>query len=114
MPERLAQATTGLDDQIIRRPPEQLTQLIAAREPYWLKLKQGAGTQRRIRLQYPAAGTSPSVTCPRLNRLHRSPAAPPTAVDLTNSRQRAAHGTAKPTVLLPADEPLPPPEARAT
>ncbi|GGT30697.1 hypothetical protein ACFFV7_16075 [Nonomuraea spiralis] len=30
------------DDRTIRTPPEQLTQLIAAREPYWPKLKQGA------------------------------------------------------------------------
>ncbi|WP_188196765.1 hypothetical protein [Nonomuraea sp. SYSU D8015] len=64
MPERLARATTGLDDQTVRTPPEQLTQLIAAREPYWLKLKQGPDAQGRIRLQCPAAGTSPSVTCP--------------------------------------------------
>ncbi|NRQ38874.1 hypothetical protein HII36_44695 [Nonomuraea sp. NN258] len=112
MPERLAQATTDLDDQTIRTPPEQLTQLIAAREPYWLKLKQGADAHGRIRLQCPAAGTSPSVTCPRFNRLHRAPAAPPTAVDLTNSRQRAAHSSAKPTVILPADEPLPPPRGK--
>jgi hypothetical protein len=112
MPERLAQATTDLDDQTIRTPPEQLTQLIAAREPYWLKLKQGADAHGRIRLQCPAAGTSPSVTCPRFNRLHRAPAAPPTAVDLTNSRQRAAHGAAKPTVILPAGEPLRPPRSK--
>ncbi|MGI5286695.1 hypothetical protein ACQEVF_25615 [Nonomuraea polychroma] len=104
MPERLAQATTGLDDQTVRTPPEQLTQLIAAREPYWLKLKQGPDAQGRIRLQCPAAGTSPSVTCPRFTRLHRTQAAPPTAVDLANTRQRAAHTAAKPTIILPAGE----------
>ncbi len=47
---------------------------------------------------------------PRFTRLHRTQAAPPAAVDLTNTRQRAAHTAAKPTILLPAGEPLRPPK----
>lgn len=78
-------------------PPE----LVAAREPYRLKLKQSADAQGRIQLQCPAAGPSPSVTCPRRGRTRPTPPASPAAVDLANARQRAAHMAAKPTILLP-------------
>ncbi|MFE3455140.1 hypothetical protein ACFXJ8_40090 [Nonomuraea sp. NPDC059194] len=101
MPGRLAQATTGLDDAAIRTPSEDLTALIAAREPYLLRLKQNANADGAIRFQCPAAGTSPSVTCPRFDRLHQRGALRPAAVDLTDARQRAAHLAAKPRVLPP-------------
>ncbi|WP_405141967.1 hypothetical protein OG589_32725 [Sphaerisporangium sp. NBC_01403] len=77
-------------------------------KPYWLKLKQSADTQGRVRLQCLAAGPSPSVTCPRLNRTRPTPPASPAAMDLANAR--AAHMAAKPTILLPDNErkrPLP-------
>ena len=77
MPAKLAHATTGLDDAAIRAPSEELTALIAAREPYLLRLKQNANADGAIRFQCPAAGTSPSLACPRFDRLHqRGPAAP--------------------------------------
>ncbi|MEV4375194.1 hypothetical protein AB0J71_49700 [Nonomuraea sp. NPDC049637] len=66
LPDRLAQATTGLDDAAIRAPSEELTALISAREPYLLRLKQSPNTSGTVRFQCPAAGTSPSVTCPPL------------------------------------------------
>ncbi|MFK4039372.1 hypothetical protein ACI2LC_26545 [Nonomuraea wenchangensis] len=101
MPDRLAQATTGLDDAAIRAPSEELTALIAAREPYLLRLKQSANADGAVRYQCPAAGTSPSVTCPRFDRLHQRGPSRPAAVDLTDARQRAAHSAAKPRVLPP-------------
>jgi hypothetical protein len=66
--------------------------------PYLLRLKQSANADGAIRLQCPAAGTSPSVTCPRFDRLHQRGPSRPTAVDLTDARQRAAHPAAKPRV----------------
>ncbi|MEU8102253.1 hypothetical protein AB0C18_00850 [Nonomuraea muscovyensis] len=104
MPARLAQATTGLDDAAIRTPTKELTALIAAREPYLLRLKQNANADGAIRLQCPAAGTSPSVTCPRFVRLHQRGPRRSTAVDLTDARQRAAHVSAKPRVLSPTPD----------
>ncbi|HUR04780.1 MAG TPA: hypothetical protein VM347_19710, partial [Nonomuraea sp.] len=82
MPDRLARATTGLDDAAIRTPSEELTALIAAREPYLLRLKQSANADGAIHFQCPAAGTSPSVSCPRFDRLHQRGPSRPTAVDL--------------------------------
>ncbi|WP_344953987.1 hypothetical protein, partial [Sphaerisporangium flaviroseum] len=99
-----AQATTGLDDAAIRTPSEELTALIAAREPYLLRLKQSANTDGAIRFQCPAAGTSPSLTCPRFDRLHQRGPSRPAAVDLTDARQRAAHPAAKPRVLPPTPD----------
>ncbi|MEO3876542.1 hypothetical protein ABGB18_47965 [Nonomuraea sp. B12E4] len=101
MPDRLAQATTGLNDAAIRTPSQELTALITAREPYLLRLKQNANAGGAIRLQCPAAGTSPSLTCPRFDRLHQRGPTRPTAVDLTDARQRAAHLAAKPRALPP-------------
>ncbi|MEO3875294.1 hypothetical protein ABGB18_41460 [Nonomuraea sp. B12E4] len=104
MPDRLARATSGLDDAAIRAPSEELTALIAAREPYLLRLKQNANPSGALRFQCPAAGTSPSVTCPRFDRLHQRGPIRATAVDLTDARQRAAHVAAKPRVLTPAPD----------
>ncbi|WP_344922075.1 hypothetical protein [Streptosporangium oxazolinicum] len=47
MPTPLIHATKDLNDKTVRTPPEQLNELIAAREPYWLKLKQSADAQGR-------------------------------------------------------------------
>ncbi|MEU4235648.1 hypothetical protein AB0F17_66270 [Nonomuraea sp. NPDC026600] len=103
IPDRLAQAT-GLDDAAIRAPSEELTALISAREPYLLRLKQSPNTSGTVRFQCPAAGTSPSVTCPRFDRLHQRRPSRPTTVDLTDARQRAAHPAAKPRVLPPSPD----------
>lgn len=62
MPARLARATTSLDDTAIRTPSQELTALIAAREPYLLRLKQSANAGTTARFQCPAAGTSPSLS----------------------------------------------------
>lgn len=113
MPPALAGVTTGISDRIIRNPEAQphLIELIAAREPLYLKLKQSPDSQGTLRLQCPAAGTSPSVICPRFNRVHgRAPQ--PTSVDLSNRRRTAAHPAAKPTVPISEEERLrPPPES---
>ncbi|TDD00512.1 hypothetical protein E1292_28555 [Nonomuraea deserti] len=101
MPDRLAQATTGPDDAAIRTPSDELAALITAREPYLLRLKQSTNAGGAIRFQCPAAGTSPSLTCPRFDRLHQRGPLRPAAVDLTDARQRAAHLAAKPRVLPP-------------
>ncbi|RSN08361.1 hypothetical protein DMB42_20160 [Nonomuraea sp. WAC 01424] len=109
MPDRLAHATTGLDDDAIRAPSEELATAIAAREPYFLQLKQSPNASGAVRLQCPAAGTSPSVSCARFDRLHQREPGRPAAVDLSDARRRAAHPSAKPRVLtpfpdLPADQ----------
>ncbi|MFI7694175.1 hypothetical protein ACIBQ6_34280 [Nonomuraea sp. NPDC049655] len=101
MPDRLAHATSGLDDAAIRAPSEELAALIAAREPYLLRLKQSANANGAVRFQCPAAGTSPSVTCPGFDRLPQRGPSRPATVDLTDARQRAAHPAAKPRVLPP-------------
>ncbi|SEG99273.1 hypothetical protein SAMN05444920_112327 [Nonomuraea solani] len=104
IPDRLAQATTGLDDAAIRDPSDELAALITAREPYLLRLKQSANAGTTDRFQRPAAGTSPSLTCPRFDRLHQHEPNRPAPVDLTDSRQRAAHPAAKPRVLPPVPD----------
>ncbi|GAA4234272.1 hypothetical protein FHR32_002742 [Streptosporangium album] len=101
MPQRLIHATTGADDATIRNPDAQLTKLITAREPYFLKLKQAADNDGKVRFQCPAAGTSPAVNCPRFTQAHSTPTTQPTRVDLTDARRRAAHSAAKPTVIPP-------------
>ncbi|GAA0940873.1 hypothetical protein [Nonomuraea longicatena] len=103
-PGRLAQATSGLDDASVRTPSQELAALISAREPYLLRLKQSANADGAIRLQCPAAGTSPSVTCPRFERLHQRGPRRSTAVDLTDARHRAAHAAAKPRVRPPTPD----------
>ena len=110
-PTALANATTGLDDRTIHRLDPELAARIAAREPYFLKRKQGPDPQGTVRLQCPAAGPSPSVTCPRFNRLHPHPTDPATVVDLTNPRALAAHPAGKPAVqITPAERFNPPPK----
>ncbi|MGP3931321.1 hypothetical protein [Nonomuraea sp. KM88] len=104
MPAKLAQATTGLDDTAIRAPSEELTALISTREPYLLRLKQSPNADGASRFQCPAAGISPSLTCPRFDRLHQRGPSRPIAVDLTDARQRAAHPAAKPGVLPPTPD----------
>ncbi|MFI9239547.1 hypothetical protein [Streptomyces sp. NPDC053079] len=101
MPTAFAHATTGLDDKAVREMDDQLARLIASRRPFFLKLKQSADAHGTVRLQCPAAGPSPSVTCARFNQTRRTPAARPTAVDLTNLRATTAHTAAK--AIVPID-----------
>lgn len=116
MPTTLTQATQGAKDESVRMPSEELQQAVEERVPYFLKTKQGPDARGAIRLQCPAAGPSPSVNCARRDRLRprepRSSGPPPTVVNLADSRGRAAHPAARPTVQLPKDEwlALPPPE----
>ncbi|MEU9835894.1 hypothetical protein AB0D67_30535 [Streptosporangium sp. NPDC048047] len=101
MPDPLLHATTGLDDAAVRAPDDELTALIHARRPYLLKVKQTSDAEGRLRLQCPAAGTAPSVNCPRFAQARAAARGPRTRIDLTDARQRAAHAAAKPTALLP-------------
>ncbi|MFJ2176941.1 hypothetical protein ACIOHE_29110 [Streptomyces sp. NPDC087851] len=93
MPHTPAHATAGLDDKAVRGIDDssELRDLIAAREPYFLKLKESADPRGVIRLQCPAGGPSPAVSCPRFNQVHRVPAPRPAMVDLTSKRATAAH-----------------------
>ncbi|MCX4964118.1 hypothetical protein OHA98_04660 [Streptomyces sp. NBC_00654] len=110
MPHALAHATTGLDDKAVRDLADgtELSERIAGREPYYLKLKESADERGAIRLQCPASGPSPAVVRPRFNQVHRVPAPRPAAVDLTDKRATAAHSAAKPTVPIPQGERLRP------
>ncbi len=65
MPDALARATAGLDDRAVRGIDDspKLSDLIAAREPYFLRLKESADQRGAIRLQCPASGPSPAVSC---------------------------------------------------
>lgn len=113
MPYALIRATTNLDDKAVREigDDEPLTQLIAARTPFFLKRKRSPDPRGAIRLQCPAAGPSPAVSCARFHQVHQTAAAQPVTVNLTNPRAASAHTVAKPTVPIPADErlrPLPP------
>ncbi|MGI5286708.1 hypothetical protein ACQEVF_25680 [Nonomuraea polychroma] len=107
IPDRLATTTSSLDDAAVRAPDDELGALIAARQPYFLHHKQGPNAHQAIRLQCPAAGTSPSVTCPRFERLHHRQSGRPAVIDLTDARQRAAHPSAKPRILPPARDQRP-------
>ncbi|MEU3074257.1 hypothetical protein [Streptomyces laurentii] len=110
MPDALARATAGLDDKAVRGIDDssELRDLIASREPYFLKLKESANERGAIRLQCPASGPSPAVSCPRFNQVHRVLAPRPAVVDLTSNRATAAHSAAKPTVPIPQGERLRP------
>jgi hypothetical protein len=114
IPTPAATATTGLDDKQIREldTNEVLKKQIAAREPFHLKHKQGPDQAGTIRLQCPAAGTSPSITCPRFSRLHPPTRPAPALIDLTDRRAVAAHSAAKPTAQITAAERLHPPPAK--
>lgn len=110
MPHALAHATTGLNDKAVRDLADgtELSERIAGREPYFLKLKESADERGSIRLQCPAGGPSPAVVCPRFNQVHRVPAPRPAVVDLSDKRATAAHTAAKPTVPIPQGERLRP------
>ncbi|MGH1556537.1 hypothetical protein ACRAWF_46755 [Streptomyces sp. L7] len=111
MPDTLVRATTNLDDKAVREvgDDEPLTQLLAARAPFFLKRKQNPDPHGAIRLQCPAAGPSPSVSRARVHQVHQITATRPVAVDLTSPRATAAHTAAKPTVPIPTAERLRPP-----
>ncbi|MFI7354798.1 hypothetical protein ACIBTP_12705 [Streptomyces avidinii] len=113
IPNVLAQATHGMDDKTFRQRLDELKPVIAARLPYFLKLKQNADARGSVRLQCPAAGPSPSVNCPRRERLRPagpSTSGPPqTVVRLADRRSRASHPAARPTVQLPDGEWIDPP-----
>ncbi|WP_214326002.1 hypothetical protein [Nonomuraea sediminis] len=103
-PDRLACATTDLDDAAVRTPSDELTALIDARDPYWLRIKQNANASGAVRAQCPAAGPSPSVTCPRFERVQQRQPSRSVTVDLADTRQRAAHQAAKPRIRPPAPD----------
>ncbi|MEU6789213.1 hypothetical protein ABZ912_59390 [Nonomuraea angiospora] len=77
-PGRLAQAANCLDAAAIRTPSQELTALIAARQPYLLRLKQSPNAGGAVRFQRSAAGTSPSLTSPRFDRFHQHGPSRPT------------------------------------
>ncbi|MEV8341063.1 DUF5958 family protein [Streptomyces niveus] len=110
MPTALAQATIALSDKAVRGIDDDplLREQIAAREPYYLRLKESADERGAIRLQCPASGPSPAVACPRFSQVHQIPAPRPPVVDLTDRRATAAHTAAKPTVPIPQAERLRP------
>ncbi|MFF4158371.1 hypothetical protein [Streptomyces sp. NPDC001678] len=107
-PTELIDATTGADDKAVRLRSPQLRELITARGPYHLKLKEGPDHRGTIRLQCPAAGPSPPVNCPCRQRLRpqstRTASLPPVTVDLAQARARAGHPAARPPVQLPEGE----------
>ncbi|MGW6459130.1 hypothetical protein ACWF94_24945 [Streptomyces sp. NPDC055078] len=108
VPNALAQATHGMDDKAFRRRLDELKPVVAERLPYFLKLKQNADARGTVRLQCPAAGPSPSVNCPRRERLRPArPTAsgpPQTVIKLADRRSRASHASARPTIQLPDRE----------
>lgn len=110
MPATLVHTTRGLDDKAVREihDNQQLTDHITAREPHYLKTKQGPDSRGAVRLQCPASGPSPSVNCARRDRLRpripRTQGPPPAVVDFSDHRKRVAHPAARPTVQLPEDE----------
>ncbi|ANP56717.1 hypothetical protein J2Z21_009828 [Streptomyces griseochromogenes] len=108
MPPALTRATQGADDATVRLPPEDLREAIEERVPYFLKTKQGPDARGAVRLHCPAAGPSPSVNCARRDRLFprnpRGSGPPPAVINLADSRARAAHPAARPTVQLPDGE----------
>ncbi|MFG2409502.1 hypothetical protein ACGFR8_35225 [Streptomyces brevispora] len=97
MQPALAHATTGLNDKAVRDLDDgtELSERIAGREPYFLKLKESADERSAIRPQCPASGPSPAVVCPRFNQVHRAPAPRPAVVDLTDKRATAVRSAAK-------------------
>ncbi|MFE0102961.1 hypothetical protein [Streptomyces sp. NPDC059009] len=94
-PPALRDATHRLDDKNARRPDTTTQARIDNRKPYFLRLKQGPDPTGMIRLACPAAGTSPTVNCPR----RTSTRPPPRTIDLTDSRERSNHPAARPTVI---------------
>lgn len=98
IPPTLANATHRLYDTTTRRLNETAKTQINNRKPYFLHLKQGPDPSGAIRLACPAAGTSPTVNCPR-RPLARTPSR---TIDLTDPRQRSTHPAARPTVITQA------------
>ncbi|MFI6286109.1 hypothetical protein ACIBCM_15340 [Streptomyces sp. NPDC051018] len=117
IPNALAQATHGMDDKTFRRRLDDLKPVVAERLPYFLKLKQNADARGTVRLQCPAAGPSPSVNCPRRERLRPArPTAsgpPQPVIKLADLRSRASHASARPTIQLPGREWADPPGKEA-
>ncbi|MBD3579206.1 hypothetical protein ICJ52_23635 [Streptomyces sp. KD18] len=113
IPNALAQATHGMDDKAFRRRLDEVKPVVAERLPYFLKLKQNADARGTTRLQCPAAGPSPSVNCPRRERLRPArPTAsgpPQSVIKLADRRSRASHTSARPTIQLPDREWTDPP-----
>ncbi|MFJ2774406.1 hypothetical protein [Streptomyces sp. NPDC087300] len=101
IPATLANATHRLDDDVARHPPEITAIRINNRKPYFVHLKQGPDEAGAIRLACPAAGTSPTVNCPR----RHSPHSPPRTLDLTDPRQRSTHPATRPTVIVASTQP---------
>ncbi|WP_230993538.1 hypothetical protein [Streptomyces endocoffeicus] len=83
MPATLVHTTHQPDDKAVREihDNQRLTDHITAREPHYLKTKQGPDSRGAVRLQCPASGPSPSVNCARRDRLRpripRTPGPPP-------------------------------------
>ncbi|MFJ2206189.1 hypothetical protein [Streptomyces microflavus] len=104
-----------MDDKTFRRRLDGLKPVVAERLPYFLKLN--ADARGTVRLQCPAAGPSPSVNCPRPERLRPArPTAtgpPQTVIKLADLRSRASHASARPTIQLPDREWADPPGKEA-
>ncbi|MDX3854169.1 hypothetical protein [Streptomyces sp. AK02-01A] len=117
IPNALAQATHGMDDKTFRRRLDDLKPVVAERLPYFLKLKQNADARGTVSLQCPAAGPSPSVNCPRRERLRPArPTAsgpPQPVIKLADLRSRTSHASARPTIQLPDREWADPPGKEA-
>jgi hypothetical protein len=114
-PKPLLEATKGLNDKAVRKPSAELQKSIEQREPFYLHIKQRADHRGAIRVQCPAAGPSPSVNCPRHDRLHPSKKAPTAGprktIKLEVLRNRTSDSAAKPTVQVPAREQENPPDS---
>lgn len=94
-PTALVEATTGADDRAIRLRGTELQDAIAAREPYFLKLKQGADQRGAIRLQCPASGRDRPEPASRPQPSPGSPShrpAPPRRVVQPAARGHSAPG----------------------
>lgn len=110
MPAPHRRATQGLSDKQARNPSDELKTQLAARDPFFLHIKQHADHRGAIRVQCPAAGPSPTVQCGRHDRLHPGTTRRrDNTVDLRNTRRRATHPAAKPLVPIPHHEQEHPP-----
>ncbi|GHA12406.1 hypothetical protein GCM10010329_39300 [Streptomyces spiroverticillatus] len=101
IPPALANATHHLDDRTTRNLDEITTTRVNNRKPYFLHLKQGPDSTGTVRLACPAAGTSPTVNCPR----RPATRTPPRTLDLTDPQQRHTHPATKPTVTVTSSPP---------
>lgn len=107
-PAPLIHATSGATDDDVRFRSDVLREMIEAREPYHLKLKQGPDSRGAIRLQCPAGGPSPAVNCVRRDRLRpRAPAAgamPARVINLDRPLPRTTPAAARPSIHVPEGE----------